>query len=409
MSVSPGSDTPRRARRHLRAILAAALEAGDAGAAVQRVLARDGGRLVLDDLVLPVVGRLEVLAAGKAAPAMTSAALEFVAGRPRTLVVAPGSSDDTALRDLERPGLTIVRAGHPLPDGESLRAGRAALHRARSLRRDDLLLFLVSGGASALLEVPAPGMSLQRLVAATRRSLLAGESVQRLNARRRTLSAIKGGGLAAAAGEATVLTLALSDVVSDRAADIGSGPTWSDHPTPGRHYRLVGTNELLVEGAAAAASELGYRPMRLGRSFTGEARHLGQRLAREAIAAARECPEPLCLLAAGESTVTVTGNGRGGRNQELALAAALELDRHPGVWFASAGSDGRDGLTPAAGAVADGDTIARAVAAGLDPRRSLENNDSWSVFAALDDHLVTGATNTNLMDLQIALIGEPGR
>jgi glycerate 2-kinase len=375
---------------------------------------------------------------GKASPFMAVALAGRLPGRIASGVVI-GTHCPIALP----PPLEWIEGSHPVPDARSERAGRRALETAAAVGDDELLLVLISGGASALMVQPRDGVSLRDKQETTRQLLLAGADIGALNTVRKHLSAVKGGQLAAAARGRTV-ALAVSDVVGDDLSVIGSGPTvadpsrfadavavierhggWSRFPLPVRDLllggargeapetpkpgdaalarattRLIGSRRDALEGAAARAGALGYAVTVLSEPIVGEARDAGSRLAREAPSG----EGPTCVIAAGETTVTVRGKGRGGRNQELVLSAARELAAasHP-VAMLSGGTDGVDGPTDAAGAVADHTTIARAAALGLDPGRVLDDNDAYAFFSALSDLVVTGPTDTNVGDIQILL------
>lgn len=347
-------------------------------------------------------------------------------------------------------GLEWMRAGHPVPAAGSLAAGRRALALAEQVAGDELLVLLLSGGASAALAAPVPGVSLEDKITATRLLLRAGAPIDRINCVRKHLSAIKGGWLAAAARGA-VVTLAVSDVVGpipDDPAVIGSGPTAPDPtryadalevveecgirsafppaalraleeglqgrrpetPKPGDN-RLRGARTLVIgsrfdalNGSARHAAGLGYNVVTLPAPVVGEARVAAVDHLKLATAAAVR--RPACILSAGETTVEVRGPGRGGRNQEFALAAAARLGGVSGVaGLISVGSDGIDGPTDAAGAVVDTTTLARARARGLrDPAHYLDRNDSYTFFEQLGDLVKTGPTATNVGDLQVLLL-----
>lgn len=428
-------------------LLRAALAAADPGPLVARNLALRGGTLRVAGTQVEVGrGRVALLAAGKAAPAMAAAA-EAALG-PRLdggLVVAPSPGPRPPRRT------RLLLAGHPHPDRRGLRAALAAEALARSLGADDLLLVLLSGGASALLPAPAPGLALEDKAAAARLLMESGADIHELNALRRHLSRLKGGGLLRAAAPARVACLALSDVVGDEPADIGSGPVSPDPTTfadvlaacrrrgllgrlpravrrlleegaAGRRpetlragdpllercsYAVVGSGRASLQAAARAARGLGWRPQVLTTRLQGEAREVGRvlgALLRERAESRRRARA--CLLACGETTVTVRGRGRGGRNQELALGAAQVLDgcAEP-VLLASLGSDGRDGRSPAAGGRADACTAARARALGRPVSEALAESDSHGLLARLGDALVTGPTGTNVADLVVLLAG----
>jgi hydroxypyruvate reductase len=391
-----------------------------------------------------------VVAAGKAAGRMLAALRDRLeAPCTRALLVVPsapvaGEGEDT----------TVVIAGHPVPDAASVEAGRLALEIARQLGPGDRLIVLLSGGASALLAAPAAPVTLGDKVQLTRLLLKAGASIDELNAVRKHVSAVKGGRLAAAT-PAAVTTFALSDVVGPTEDDpsvIGSGPTVVDpttfadalavlarhglrdrvpaavvdllargargqepetpkqaeHLPAGSVWHLVGSRRAAMEAAATAARALGYRAAVVGPAVTGEARQAGPALLARARALAAEGGAPCCVVASGETTVRVTGRGRGGRNQELVLSTVTALAAAAGPFVvASVGTDGIDGPTDAAGAIADPTTLRRARASGArEPDACLSDNDAYTYFAAIGDLIKTGPTGTNVADLQVILIAE---
>lgn len=392
--------------------------------------------------------RIAVLGAGKAALAMAAALEPHLEGLPvHGTVTVPHGYPETRPPGLHPPRRVAVRtAGHPVPDAASAAAGRDALATANRLGPDDLLIVLLSGGGSALWLVPAEPLTLPDVQATVRLLLHSGADIAAVNAVRKHLAQLGGGQLARAAAPAEVLTLALSDVPDDDPATLASGPTvpdpstfaeacavlrtagvWdatpapvrahleagargalSETPKPGEAafartaFHRLGSNRDALDAAEAEARRRGYRVVRLPEPLTGEAREAGRRLAHTT----RTLPSngPTCLLAGGETTVTVRGRGLGGRNQELALAAALALEdaSRPAVVL-SGGTDGLDGPTDAAGAWATPETAARARAAGLDPLRHLAENDAYPFFAALGQLLRTGPTHTNAMDVQLGL------
>ncbi len=387
-----------------------------------------------------------VVAAGKAAAEMASAFVSVEARSGlRGLVASPQAG--TAAGNLE-----WFDVGHPVPTAGSVAAGRRALALAAGLGPDEVMVLLLSGGASAGLAVPIDGLTLEDKSAVTSVLLRAGVAIDGLNCVRKHLSAIKGGRLAVAAG-GRVLTLAISDVVDPEPDDptvIGSGPTTPDpttfaealaicraaggagtlprlaldalergargelaeSPKPGdarlagASYHLIGSRRDAVEGAARRARELGFSAAVIDEPVTGEARRAGEDYVRTIARLAHEQPRPLCIVSAGETTVQVTGGGRGGRNQEFALATAFHLVRRfPDAVIASVGTDGIDGPTDAAGAVVDTTTPARAAERDLRrPEHYLAANDSYTFFEALGDLIRTGPTDTNVGDLQVALI-----
>jgi glycerate 2-kinase len=423
------------------------LRAADPGPLVRAALRRQGRRLIAADESLALGrGRVLLLAAGKAAPAMAAAA-EEVLGARMTNGLAIGSAPGPPLRRTR-----LLLAGHPLPDARGLEAARAVEVMVRGLADDDVVLVLLSGGASALLPAPVPGVSLEDKAAVTSRLMRAGATITELNTVRKHLSRLKGGGLARAAAPARVVTLVLSDVVGDDLSTIASGPTVPDpttyadalrilddrglasavppsvrrHLEAGRHgeapetpkprdpifrrvrTRLIGSNRISVQAAAREARRQGLRPLVLTTRLEGEAREV----ARALVAILRECVEsgtpsapPVCLLAGGETTVTVRGRGRGGRNQEMAVAAAEVLASFPvEAVMAALATDGVDGASDAAGGVADRTSVARAQALGLAPPAAfLAANDSSAFLGPLGDLIVTGPTGTNVVDLAVLL------
>lgn len=379
----------------VRRILSAALRAADPGDAVGRAVSRAGDVLDVRGRSYDLGGarRVYLLAMGKAATGMAEAILPLVEDRlAGGLVVTKHASRVTLGR------LTVMEAGHPVPDVRSLRAGQSVLDRLARLRADDLLLCLISGGASALVTAPRDGVSLDEIQKTTSELMKRGASIFELNEARQRLDRLKGGGLARLAYPAKVVSLILSDVIGDNIEVIASGPT---APREGEFFGhvqnvIVGSNAQSAEAAREQAAREGCHARVLTTSLQGEARAAGRMLADEL---RQSSPRPLCLIAGGETTVTVTGDGFGGRNQELALAAALELDGLENVLLVSLATDGDDGTSDAAGAAVDGQTIPRARALGLDASDFLRRNDSYHFFAPLDDLLKTGPTGTNVNDL----------
>jgi hydroxypyruvate reductase len=385
---------------------------------------------------------VHLVAAGKAAASMSASAVAALGDRLRGgVVIAPEDH-----RSGQSP-LDHIVGGHPIPDSESERGGRAALNVASRTGAGQQLLVLLSGGASALMAVPADGVSLDDKRRVTDALLRGGADIHGLNAVRKHLSAIKGGRLAAATA-ADVVTLAISDVVGDDLSVIGSGPTVADGTTfddalevlerhadaasvppavfqrltqgaAGRHpetpkpgnTRLARSNATVIasrhdamHGAADQARILGYEVVVIGEPVVGEARHAADAAPRSTAAYVAPGTAPLCVVSSGETVVRVTGAGRGGRNQEFALALAVALagESRPFV-AASVGTDGVDGPTDAAGAVIDHRTLDRAAAIGTDPHTFLRQNDAYHFFAPLGDLIHTGATGTNVGDLQVML------
>jgi glycerate 2-kinase len=428
-------------RRNAKSIFRAALEAAHAGNAVRAHLSVRGGVLKAGNHRFPLQAfdRIFLIAIGKAAVEM-AAAVETIVGRRLTAGVAITKHGHAKSRLRKIP---IIEAGHPIPDAAGIHAAHEVRELLRELNARDLLIVAISGGASALLSAPAEPITLTAKQNTTDLLLRAGADIFQLNAVRKHLSFLKGGRLAALAYPATVVSLQLSDVIGDPLDVIGSGPTAPDPttfadaihvlekfkivprtpkavldllqrgargevaetPKPGdpRFANVcnivAGSNALALKAAARQARALGYRPRILSSVVSGEAREV----ARAHASILRSAPRPVCLLAGGETTVTVKGKGKGGRNQEFALAAAIELDGLPGVVALCAGTDGTDGPTDAAGAIATGKSVARATRLGLDPAKYLANNDAYTFFSKLGDLVKTGPTGTNVMDIEVLL------
>ena len=390
---------------------------------------------------LPSDARLLVIGIGKAAVRMGRGAMAALGARvDGGLLVTKRGSDDP----VERVGkLEVVRGGHPIPDATSEAAGVRILRLVRDLQPRDLVLMLISGGASAVVEAPAAGLSLREIAAATEVLLRAGADIRMLNAVRRRLSRIKGGRLAREIAPARVANLIISDVLGNPLPIIASGPTVADEQpgldpvevaaslgvwgelsaelravlvasrAGGQSPRNVLDSLVLADAATAAraaavaAGHLGYTAPVLATDFTGEARELARfwaAVARHARQPGGPFRSPVCLIGAGETTVTVRGRGIGGRNTEMAVAAAAAIEGVEGLAIASLATDGDDGLTDAAGGVVVGSTVARARAAGIDPAAALDENDTARFLAASGGLLVTGATGTNVNDLYLALL-----
>jgi glycerate 2-kinase len=411
----------------VRAIWEAALAAGDVAPLVRAHLRLDRGP-----------ARVFLLGAGKASGAMAAAAEDVLGDRVAGGFVVVKDGYGARLRHGE-----IAEAGHPVPDSRGLDASGRLLELARAAGEDDLIVFLVSGGGSALTPAPAPPVTLAEEQELTRLLLASGATIGELNAVRKHLSLLKGGQLARAAWPARVLTLALSDVIGDPLDVIASGPTAPDPttfadalevlaqrglsgrmpasiarrlqagrageiqetPKPGdRLFErveniVIGNNALVTDAAVATASRLGLRVDFATRELQGEARDV----ARDFVARARRLTPPACLIAGGETTVTVRGQGKGGRCQEFALAAALELGPTDHITILAAGTDGTDGPTDASGAIVDGGSVERGAAAGADARRALADNDAYAFLRASRDLIVSGPTRTNLLDLYLAV------
>jgi glycerate 2-kinase len=397
------ADAAAVARVHAAQILRAAIAAADPAPLVTRG--------ILAAPALNAHQTVHVLAVGKAAARMCAAALDALdqlgARVAAALLILPHNATAPAPRDNVR----VLHAAHPLPDASSTAAGLAAERLLTATAADDIVLVLLSGGASALAVLPVNGLSVEDYASRVDSIMRAGGDIHELNTERRRIDRLKAGGMAALAAPSRVIGLVLSDVVGDPLDMIASGPLTPDGaPAANATVSVVGNNDVALDGAAHCATTLGYEVRRIGHALTGEARTAGVWLAREAMRLQVELIDDMavCLLAGGETTVTVTGDGVGGRNQELVLAAALELASVPGITIAAAGTDGVDGPTGAAGAIADPDTLLRAAAAGIDAARSLQHNDSYTFFNAVGGGFVTGPTGTNVLDIQLALIRPSG-
>jgi hydroxypyruvate reductase len=352
-----------------------------------------------------IKGRIVVVGAGKAAAAMAQAVenawsneLHRVTG---LVVTRYGHAVPTQK-------IEVVEAAHPVPDEAGQGAARRILAAVQGLGEDDLVLALMSGGGSALLALPAPGITLAEKQARTRELLMGGASIHEINAARKKMSAIKGGKLAAAAMPARVLTLAISDVPGDDPATIASGPTV---PAPGEpafpfcETRVIATAHDALQAAADAARAAGIAPVILGDRIEGEAREVAKVLAGIALSCKTHglpARPPCVLLSGGETTVTVHGRGRGGRNAEFLLALALALKSAPGIHAIACDTDGIDGSEDNAGALIGPETLIRA--GEMDARAQLMDNDAYGFFAALNDLIVTGPTRTNVNDFRAILI-----
>lgn len=448
-------------RESALAILHAALAAADPRLAIRRALQRHGDRLVVlgREYDLTRIEHVFVVGFGKAGASMAQAVEEIVGERiARGWVnvkyghlVPPKSAGSVSPHTSER--IHVHEAGHPLPDANTQLGTSKILELLESAEDNDLIICLISGGGSALLELPVEGVSLDDLRTLTDALLRSGATINEMNALRKHLSQVKGGQLARHT-RARIISLILSDVIGSSLDAIASGPTVPDTTTFGNalgvveargiraqlpasiltHLErgargeipdtpkpldaslftrvqnvLVADNAIACQAALQAAQERGLNALLLSTYIQGEAREVARVLvavAREITASGRPLSRPACIVAGGETTVTVRGNGKGGRNQELALAAAIEMGgtNTVGVLVLSAGTDGTDGPTDAAGALADTTTLPRAAQLGLDPRAALANNDAYPFFAALDDLIITGPTNTNVNDIMLVLV-----
>jgi hydroxypyruvate reductase len=434
------------------AVFRAALKAADPVEAVLRSLHVRDNTLVAGRRRYPLnwFENVWVVGAGKASAAMARAVELRLGARIRGGLVNVKYGHLARLRRVE-----LNECGHPVPDSSGIRGAQRIAEIARGAGERDLVLCVISGGASALLPMPAAPVTLAEKQATTKLLLACGADIHEINAVRKHISGIKGGQLARLAYPATVLALLLSDVIGDDPDVIGSGPaapdasTFADARAIFEKYVLVGripasvreriergargeiretpksgdpvferstnlvvgSNRLAVDAAARKARELGLRPLVLSTVIQGETRDVARMhaaIAREILASGRPAKPPVCLISGGETTVTLRGNGLGGRNQEFVLAAAIDLAGCDRVVVLSGGTDGTDGPTDAAGAIASGTTLRRAERIGLDARHFLADNDSYHFFEALGDLLKTGPTNTNVMDVRLVLVGPGG-
>jgi glycerate 2-kinase len=384
-------------------------------------------------------GRLIVLGAGKAAAAMARA-VEAHWPEPLSGLVVTRYGHGVPCRSIE-----VVEAAHPVPDTAGRDAAARMLALAKAAKSEDTVLCLISGGGSSLMALPPDGVSLDEIRAVTAALLRSGAPIAAINCVRRHLSAVAGGRLAAAAHPAKVVTLLISDVPGDAPLDIASGPTVADPTTAadalavlqrsgivppdgirallqsgrgesvkpgdprlaGSACRLIATAETALKAAAEKAREAGIAVHILGDAIEGEAREVAKAMAglvRQISVYGEPFAPPCVLLSGGETTVTVRGQGRGGRNAEFLLSLAIALNGRPGVWALAGDTDGIDGTAPVAGAVIAPDTLARAEALGLDPRAALFANDGHGFFGALGDGIVTGPTRTNVNDFRAVLV-----
>ena len=435
-------------RQNARQIWEAALEAANPATCLNRNLRIHHRRLSVGDKELQIDGKLIVIGAGKAASRMGQVAEQILGDRITSGLVVTKHGHGLPLGRIRQ-----IEAGHPIPDAAGVGAVSEMLGLLKGLKAEDIVLCLLSGGGSALWPAPAEGITLEQKQEVTALLLRAGATILELNAVRKHLSAIKGGQLAARAAPARVVSLIMSDVIGDPLDFIASGPTAPDTtsfpealsiirkygvavpaavierleagargeipdtPKPGDPVFsnvdnfIIANNRLLVDAAAAKASSLGFKVLVLGTEVEGEAKDVAgffAAIAREISRTGNPVAAPACVLSAGETTVTVRGRGVGGRNQEMALAWAIAMAARPmprACCFASVATDGSDGPTDAAGGLVDPQMSQRAIDLGLVPSRCLQDNDSFHVLKATGDLIVTGPTQTNLMDIQILLVG----
>jgi glycerate 2-kinase len=436
-------------RQAARSIFEAAVRAVDPAEAIRRHVHRQGARLSIgpETVDLDKVRQVVVVGLGKAGASMAGAIEGLLGDRiTRGLVVTKYGHVQPTQK------VRLHEAGHPVPDDAGMAGAQAILEQVQGLGADDLVLVVISGGGSALTPAPVAGITLAEKQALTKALLACGADIREMNTLRKHISRIKGGQLARAAAPARVYTLILSDIVGDPLDAIASGPTVPDPTTyqdalgildkyriraaipasirsyleagaAGQHpetpkptdplFRrvksvMVASNIQALEAAETEARRLGLQAIILSSFVEGETREIARMhaaLAMEVRASGHPAPAPLCLITGGETTVTLKGKGKGGRNQEFALAAGLDIAGLPDAVVFSAGTDGTDGPTDAAGAIVDGATVERAKALGLNPRAALDDNDAYPFFDRLGDLVITGPTRTNVMDVRLVLIG----
>ncbi|MCD6136803.1 glycerate kinase [Candidatus Bipolaricaulota bacterium] len=439
-----------RLRGDIDRLIHVALAAVSPEACLRRAIHLNGDVLSVagESIDLSQIQRVIVVGMGKASARM-AASLEMTIGEridDGLVVTADGYRVPT-----ER--VKVVEASHPVPDERGLAAARQIAQLADSAGENDLVIVLISGGGSALLTYPVDDVELSELAETNELLLRSGATIQEINTVRKHLSQLKGGRLASRAFPAAVVSLILSDVAGDPLDAIASGPTvpdpttyddaarimlghklWDEVPLAVRSHidkgrsgdapetpksgnevfsrvttAIIGSGTDAAEAALNEAKVLGYHSLLLTTTLQGEAREVGNVLssiAREEVLHERPLPLPAMIVAAGETTVTLTGAGKGGRNQELALSAAIGIERLSGVAIASVGTDGRDGPTDAAGGIVDGETIVNLRAQGIDPNEMLAENDSYHALASVGDLITTGPTGTNVADLCLILAGK---
>ncbi|HEX9017299.1 MAG TPA: glycerate kinase [Chloroflexota bacterium] len=433
----------RERRKAALGILSAALAAADPGEAVKRFLKLEDDRLLVAgrDYDLREYDRVLVVGGGKAGSAMAAAVEEVLGSRVTAGVVNVKYGHVAPTRTI-----AIREAAHPIPDEAGIAGTREMVELVDGAGPRDLVITVISGGGSALIDLPVDGVTLEHMKQLTNSLLRSGATINEINTIRKHLSLVKGGGIARLAAPATVISLILSDVVGNPLDMIASGPTVPDTTTFEDAWRVieqyglaneipqpirarleaglrgeipdtlkegdpifakvqtvvVASNELAAEAAMESARQRGFNTILLSTFVEGEAREIGKlhaAVAKEIARYGRPLPRPACLISGGETTVTVRGEGKGGRNQEMALSAAIKIAGLADVMVLCAATDGSDGPTDATGAIAEGSTVARAREAGLDPADFLARNDAYHFFEVLGDLVKTGPTNTNVNDL----------
>ena len=437
-----------RAKEDVLAIFQAGVKAVDPVQTIKKHLKLEENRLTVREKTYNLSGfdRISVIGAGKASAAMARAMEEILDERLNSGLVITKHNHSLPLDKVH-----VIEAGHPVPDEAGYRGAQKIVQFLEPMDEKDLIFFLISGGGSALLPYPHEGLTLENKQDVTKILLSVGANIHEINTLRKHLSHVKGGRLAKVACPATLISLILSDVIGDDLDSIASGPTVPDHSTfadcmdildkfqitdrlpsvvvdilekgirgeiedtpkagdsafERTQNLIIGSNIMAVRAAEEKAGELGYNPLILSTFIEGETRDVARvhaAIVKEILSSGNPIKRPACVISGGETTVTIHGKGKGGRNQEFSLAAAMDIHGLENVVVLSAGTDGTDGPTDAAGAIADGTTISRARKLGLNPDHYLFENDSYHFFEALDDLIITGPTYTNVMDLRIMLV-----
>lgn len=435
-------------RKDIREIFDCGVLAVDPGEGIKRYVSLNNNILAVGEKSydLREIKDIYVVGAGKGAASMGKALEDILGDRIKDGVI---NVKYGYTADLKR--IRLNEAGHPIPDEKGMKGAREIIDLLKKTGEDDLVICLITGGASALLPLPAEGISLKDKQLITDLLLRCGASIREINSIRKHISGIKGGNMARAAYPSRLITLILSDVIGDIIDIIGSGPTVHDNSTYSdcmeifKNYDLtedipasiirqmerginreieetpsaddpifswyqniiIGGNILTLKASLEKANSLGYNALILSSFIEGETADVAKvhaAIAKEIISSGSPLSPPACVISGGETTVTIHGEGKGGRNQEFVLAAAIEIDGLNNVVILSGGTDGTDGPTDAAGAIADGSTAGKAKKMGLDPYNYLRNNDSYHFFQKTKDLLITGPTNTNVMDLRVVLV-----
>ncbi len=441
--------TLKELRKDSMKIFYAGLSAADSFKAVNKFVHRKGNLLEIgkDSYFLDDFKHIYIVGAGKASAHMGKAMEVILKNRLKKGFITVKYGYGEKLKKIK-----INQAGHPIPDESGVKGATEIIRLLQTAGKDDLVICLISGGGSALLPLPAKGITLQEKQHTTQLLLKCGACIEEINTLRKHLSRIKGGWLAKIAFPAQLISLILSDVIGDPLTAIASGPTVPDtttyeecwnivrkynlkdklppsvlnHLDKGRKGEIpetpkegnpvfkkvkniiIGSNNLAIKAARIQAKKLGYHTLVLSSFIEGETREVAKvhtAIAKEILATGNPVPAPACVLSGGETTVTIKGKGMGGRNQEFALAAGIEIKGMENVVILSAGTDGSDGPTDAAGAIVDGATLLKAEKIGINAQEYLEDNNSYHFFQKIKDLFITGPTSTNVMDLYLILIG----